>query len=156
MTPISLFTAMMLTSSVGTASASRERLRVEQPVRADRQEDRLEPFRGEVGDALQHAFMLGRDGDDAAARIAACASAWRAAPLMARLFASVAPEVRMISRGSAPISAATSARAASTAASASRPSACSALCGLPKRSVNQGSIASTTRGSQGVVAWLSR
>ncbi len=75
---------------------------------------------------------------------------------MAMLLASVAPEVNTISRGSAPIRAATSARAVSTAASASWPMACSALCGLPKRSVNQGSIASSTRGSHGVVAWLSR
>ncbi len=36
------------------------------------------------------------------------------------------------------------------------PCACSALCGLPNRSVNHGSMAATTRGSQGVVAWLSR
>jgi len=75
---------------------------------------------------------------------------------MAMLLASVAPEVSTISRGSAPTSAATWARAASTASSASRPMACSALCGLPNRSVNQGSMAASTRGSQGVVAWLSR
>ena len=75
---------------------------------------------------------------------------------MAMLLLSVAPEVSTISRGSAPISAATSARAASTASAASWPMPCSALCGLPNRSVNQGSIACTTRGSQGVVAWLSR
>jgi hypothetical protein len=46
--------------------------------------------------------------------------------------------------------------AASTAASAARPMPCSAECGLAKFSVNHGSIAATTRGSKGVVAWLSR
>ncbi len=79
-------------------------------------------------------------------------AAWRAAPLMAMLLLSVAPEVSTISRGSAPISDATCPRAAATASSASRPMACSALCGLPKRSVNQGIMAATTRGSHGVVA----
>jgi len=72
------------------------------------------------------------------------------------LLLSVAPDVSTISRGSAPISRATSARAASTAASASRPMTCSALWGLPNISVKYGSIAATTRLSHGVVAWLSR
>jgi hypothetical protein len=83
-------------------------------------------------------------------------SADRAAPLMARLLDSVAPEVKTISEGLAPISRATWPRASSTASAASWPSACSTLPALPKRAVNQGSIASTTRGSHGVVAWLSR
>ena len=43
---------------------------VEQAVRAHRQEDGLEAFVGEVGDRFQHAFMLGRDGDDAPALVA--------------------------------------------------------------------------------------
>ena len=83
-------------------------------------------------------------------------AAKRAAPLMAMLLASVAPEVKMISLTSAPISAATWARASSTAASAFRPMTCSALCGLPYSSEKYGSMAWTTRGSQRVVAWLSR
>ena len=85
-----------------------------------------------------------------------CEAAKRAAPLMAMLFASVAPEVKTISRASAPTSAATSARAASTASSAARPIACSTLCGLAKFSSHQGRMAASTRGSSGVVAWLSR
>ena len=71
---------------------------------------------------------------------------------MAMLLLSVAPEVNTISRGSAPTSAATCPRAVSTAASAARPIACSAECGLAKFSVNHGSITASTRGSHGVVA----
>ena len=52
-------------------------------------------------------------------------------PLIARLLASVAPEVKTISFGCAPISAATRWRAASTAASASQPYTWVRECGLP-------------------------
>ena len=76
----------------------------------------------------------------------------RAAPLIAMLFASVAPEVKITSRTSPPISAATCARASSTAFSARCPITCSALCGLPYSSEKYGSIACTTRGSHRVVA----
>ncbi len=48
---------------------------------------------------------------------------------------------------------ATCARAASTASCASQPYACWRLAGLPNCSVKYGSIASSTRGSTGVVAW---
>jgi len=65
---------------------------------------------------------------------------------------SVAPLVQTISRGSALISDATCARAFSTASSASQPHAWLRDAGLPKCSRNQGTIASTTRGSHGVVA----
>ena len=58
----------------------------------------------------------------------------------------------MISRGSAPISNATSSRAFSTAASASQPQAWLRDAGLPKCSRSQGTITSTTRWSTGVVA----
>jgi hypothetical protein len=71
---------------------------------------------------------------------------------MARLLDSVAPLVQTISRGSAPISAATWARAFSTASSASQPQAWLRDAGLPKCSRSQGIMASTTRGSTGVVA----
>ena len=62
----------------------------------------------------------------------------------------------MTSRGSAPIRPASWPRATATASSASAPMACSALWALPNRSVKNGSMAATTRGSQGVVDWLSR
>ena len=82
-------------------------LGIEQPVGADRQEHRLESFVRQVGDRFQDAFVLGGDGDDAAPRRRPRAAAKRAAPLMAMLLLSVAPEVKTISRGSAPISPAT-------------------------------------------------
>ena len=47
------------------------------------------------------------------------------------MLASVAPDVKMISRGVAPISAATFARAASTRSDAARPGPCVADAGLP-------------------------
>src|SRR6267143_4249241 len=75
-----------------------------------------------------------------------------AAPLRARLIASVPPEVKTSSFGSrAPISVAILPRAASTAPSASHPNGWLRLAGCPNFSVKYGSIASTTRGSHGVV-----
>src|SRR2546422_6668702 len=75
-----------------------------------------------------------------------------ATPLRARLIASVPPEVKTSSFGSrAPISVAILARAASTAPSASHPNGWFRLAGWPNFSVKYGSIASTTRGSHGVV-----
>ena len=73
-------------------------------------------------------------------------------PLMARLIASVPPEVKMISLASrAPIRVPICSRARSTAASASQPNGWFRLAGWPNFSVKYGSIASTTRGSAGVV-----
>ena len=51
------------------------------------------------------------------------------------------------------INAAICARARSTAAIAKAPKPCCTLWGLPKCSTKNGAIASTTRGSVGVVAW---
>ena len=72
---------------------------------------------------------------------------------MARLFDSVAPLVNMISLPLAPMSAAACSRARSTAASASHPNLWLRLAALPNRSLKYGSIASSTLGSTGVVAW---
>ena len=58
-----------------------------------------------------------------------------ATPLMARLFDSVAPEVKMISLPLAPIRAATWSRASSTAASAFQPNGWLRLAAFPKTSV---------------------
>ena len=63
--------------------------------------------------------------------------------------------MKTISSGRAPISAATSARAASTASRAARPSRLSDE-GLPKRSPRYGSIASRTSAATGVVALKSK
>src|SRR5262245_50557690 len=80
-----------------------------------------------------------------------------AAPLRARLIESVPPEVKTISLGSrAPTNRAMCARAASQAPSASHPKGWLRLAGWPNFSVKYGSIASTTRGSQGVVDCASR
>ena len=75
-----------------------------------------------------------------------------ATPLIARLLDSVAPLVKTISLGVALISRAICARAFSTASSAVQPNAWLRLAALPNFSVKYGSIASTTRGSTGVVA----
>ncbi len=61
----------------------------------------------------------------------------------------------MISLAVAPISLAICSRAFSTACSASQPKAWLRLAALPKLAVKYGIIASSTRGSSGVVAWLS-
>ena len=74
---------------------------------------------------------------------------------MARWFPSVPPEVNTTSSGSAPISAATWARASSTAARAFRPAAWM-LDGLAHASASARPIASRTSGSSGAVALWSR
>jgi hypothetical protein len=75
-----------------------------------------------------------------------------ATPFSARLIDSVAPEVQISSRGSQLTSAATCPRAFSTAFSASQPYAWLRDAGLPKFCRSHGTMASTTRGSTGVVA----
>ena len=79
----------------------------------------------------------------------------QAAPLTARLSASLPAPVKTTSVGSAFIRAAVWALAASTAARASRPYLCR-LFGLPYFSEKYGAIASRTLGSVLVVAELSR
>ncbi len=74
--------------------------------------------------------------------------------MRARLLASVAPDVKRISWGWAPKKRATAARASSSAAVASSPTACSeaALPNVPP-APKYGSMASTTRGSTGLEDW---
>ncbi len=76
-------------------------------------------------------------------------------PATARLFASVPPEVKVISSGRAPIRSATAARALSTASRARRPPSWRVE-GFPGRSRRAAVIASRTAGSSGVVALWSR
>ena len=79
-----------------------------------------------------------------------------ATPFSARLMASVPPEVNTTSLGSrAPMSLAICSRARSTPLSASQPNGWLRLAGCPNFSVKYGIIASSTRGSTGVVDWLS-
>ena len=77
----------------------------------------------------------------------------RAAPRIARSSDSVAPLVKTISLSAAFIADATWWRASSTAASASHPKTWFREAALPKVCVKYGSMASSTRGSTGVVAW---
>jgi len=71
---------------------------------------------------------------------------------MHKLFDSVAPLVKIISFGLAPIRFATSSRAVSQAVSVSQPKLCERECGFPKLSVRNGIILSSTLGSSAVVA----
>ena len=107
-----------------------QRIGVEQAVGSHRQEDRLETFGGQVGHRLQDTLMFGGNGDDAPARFAHAGSeAGGALDRDVIALGRAGGEHDLLA--SAPISAATCARAASTAASASLPIACSTLCGLP-------------------------
>src|SRR5262249_6537059 len=79
-----------------------------------------------------------------------------ATPLIARLIDSVPPDVKISSLGArAPMIFAICSRARSTAFSASQPNEWFRLAGWPNFSVKYGIIASTTRGSTGVVDWAS-
>ncbi len=71
------------------------------------------------------------------------------------LFASVAPEVSTTSRASHDASFATASRAFSTCALAARPKAWT-LAGFAQASVAAATMASTTSGASGVVAFQSR
>jgi hypothetical protein len=124
-----LFTAITLTSSVGTASAASSAPRSSSP----------SPRTGRKTGSNPSAAVAATDSSTHLCSVATVtirrlaspiAAAWRAAPWIAMLLLSVAPEVNTISRASAPSCAATRARACSTAASARRPIACSALCAL--------------------------
>ena len=100
---------------------------------------------------VEHRLVLGRHRDDVVGRAVAAARRRDALEREVVGFGRAAGEHDLA--GAAPISAATCARAASTASRASQPNACCLLCGLPNCSVKYGSIASSTRGSTGVVAW---
>ena len=76
-------------------------------------------------------------------------------PKIARLFASVAPLVKITSSGNAPKQFATVSRASSSDCRARRPAACDDD-GLPNASVINGRIASIASGKSGVVALWSK
>ena len=147
-TPISLLAAITLTSAVRSltalASASRST-----PVAVDGQTScRRQPC-FETPGSLEHGLVL--DGRDD--HVPAPPGGRRCQPHDAKLFDSGrAPLVKMISRGAAPMSAATSRRAASTASCARQPHWWLDEAGLPNVSVKYGSMTSSTRGSTGVVA----
>jgi hypothetical protein len=75
--------------------------------------------------------------------------------LIARLSDSVAPDVQTISLPDAPISAPDLVARRLDGLLRVQPKLCDRLAALPNTCVKYGSIASSTRGSTGVVAWLS-
>ena len=109
-TPVSLFTAMTLTSRVGVCSASRSVSGSSSPSDPTGRNTGSNPSAARSAtDSRTHLCSVAtvRSAGARFPRLAAI----RAAPLIAMLFDSVAPEVKMISRASAAISSATCARA---------------------------------------------
>ena len=116
-TPISLLTSITETSTVSGRSAALSTSRSSRPSACTSSTLTSKPSRSSSrivsSTALCSVFSV----------IRCRPRDWwkRAAPLIARLLDSVAPEVQTISRGSAPISEATCSRAISTASSAAQP-----------------------------------
>ena len=102
-------------------------------IRAWFQERHIKAFTFQAAARVDDGFVFVHRGDDVSAMFGASgALAYiRAAPLMAMLFDSVAPEVKMISFGWAPRRSATCDRAVSTPFSASQPYAWFRLLELP-------------------------
>ena len=93
-TPISLFAAITETSTVLSVIAARSSSRSTKPSRVDAEQRDAPALALEPLARVEHGLVLGRDGDDV---IAAVAAARARAPLIARLFDSVAPLVKTIS-----------------------------------------------------------
>ncbi len=146
--PISLFASITDTRAVSRSITARSRSGSTTPVRSTGSSDVRQPRRARALQVLSTASCS-----------MALAIRWRrpdasrasAAPRMAKLSDSVPPLVNTISEGSALSSAATDERAASSAALARWPKACT-LDGLPNSSRRAAATASTTSGSRGVVA----
>ncbi len=131
MVPISLFAAIRDTKDVGFLRASLKASRLAKP----------SDVTGRISISKPSSFK-----DRADSKTHLCSKAKtstrltpspirarkRAAPIIARLLDSVAPDVKTISLESAPISLASFSRAASTANSAFWPNWCCVECGLPK------------------------
>ena len=124
-------------------------LQVETSVRTDRQVCDARALALEIPASVDDRAVLGQARDDVISfgPICLCDA------LMARLFDSVAPLVKTISFALAPMRPATWARAFSTASFEVQPNEWLRLAALPNFFVKYGSIASSTRGSTGVVAW---
>ncbi len=153
MVPVSWFAACTETRIVSGRSAATTFSADTRPVNEQGTRVTAKP---RVSSSQRHESSTGRFSTAVVTTCRPRAPYASATPLIARLSASVPPEVKTISRGSTRSRSATWARAASTAASASQPSRWLRLAGWPKRSDSQGRIASTTRGSAGVVARWSR
>src|SRR5271157_494529 len=151
-TPISLLAYITLTSTVSGRMAS--------PTPAGSSRPSLSGARTV---AWQPCFSRWRMVSSTAGCSVAMVTTWlplarhaSTTPLIARLSLSVAPLVKTISRAAAPASSAIRRRAASTAFSASQPNLWVRLAALPNLGPKKGSMASSARGSTGVVAWQSR
>ena len=155
MVPISLLTAITDTRATSGAHAARQRLEIDDAVLARGTSRSAAPvLSGQRPAGIEHGMVLhGRahEGAGPPARPAADGNA----PAMARLSASVPPEVNTISPRSAPRSSAICSRASSTASRARRDSSWPPD-GLPNVPPRYGSIASSASGSIGVVAAWSR
>ena len=139
------------TSTVSGRSASAIRCDVHDAGRVDRHDRDREALALERPQRLQHRRVLDRGRDHVALR------GGDQAPRIARLSDSVAPDVNTISSGVRADERRDLRRAPPRPrVAASWPNAWCVLDGLPKRSVKYGSIASSTAGSTGVVAWWSR
>ncbi|MEA3246994.1 MAG: hypothetical protein U9Q74_12635 [Gemmatimonadota bacterium] len=150
--PISLFTHITEASATSSPSAARASSSFTAPDRST----------GSIRSAAPSAAALCTLESTALCSMGVVATAVRPLPLstrqpprMARLSASVPPEVKQTSSFAAPRHAATRSRASSRAVRASRPQRC-VLEGLPKRGPWNGAIASSTSGRTGVVAAWSR
>ena len=116
-----------------------------------RQERDLEALAAQPGQRIEHRGVLGGHADQVPAL--GLVSLGRAAEGQVVALRGAAGEDDLARP--APMAAASFSRASSTASLAAQPKACVVLPALPNSSENTGSIASTTRGSTRVVAWLS-
>ena len=133
MVPSSLFAHMMDTKMVSSRRASFTIWAVMMPSESWFQERHIKAFTFQAAARVDDGFVLVDRGDDVPSMFepAGALAYIRAAPLMAMLFDSVAPEVKMISFGWAPRRSATCDRAVSTPFSASQPYAWFRLLELP-------------------------
>jgi hypothetical protein len=130
-----------------------QHVEVEEAVRAHRQDDGLEALGAQVAHGFEHAFVLGRERDDAARALLA-GEAGGALDGDVVGFRGAGGEDHLARLGADQLGDLAARRP--TASSAARPSACSTECGLAKFSSHHGRMAARTRGSIGVVAWWSR
>ena len=148
-TPISLLASITLTSTVSSVSARSIDSGLTRPSPSGATSVTWAP----ASASRRHGSSTARCSVATVTMCGGRPAAAATAPFSARLFDSVAPLVKQISRGSAPTTPATCRRAASAASRAAQPNAWCRLAALPNRSVKYGAIASTTRGATGVVAW---
>ena len=151
-TPVSLFASITATTAVSSSTRASARRDRRAPSAVARTPSTETPSSARRLRRVRDGVML--DRRVARAGVAPAGEA-ATSPRSAMLSASVPLPVNTISAGDAPIRAATWPRASSTAARARWPNQCR-LEALPKPSRSTGSIASSTRGSSGVVALWSR